>query len=429
MNRLVFILLATVGWVCSTVSAEEYAAKVLDSNYFNVIPGFLSSDGKPYVYTADWIYDGNYDDEYDSVHCILFDDDFNKVKEFNLEMPIFSEKIYSQRAEKVYDAIIPGQISEEVEEQFDGMSTEELLVLMKSWDMDCSLVKLEDGREVIAFGFWEEGMYGKTYPSDFFMQKDDQWYSCEREYTADSHYDWGEVEEQTINRSKSLMEVNYMQEDGTGGEGKFFRDRFSCLTRGIFGDFITYIQPICEEVPFERIGETYKEWGTNNLANGFEVYDLNKKLITSIKLPSGLYIYGSNIDFLNLSGKKYIVVLATTKEGLLIEGTHNGDESIVIYSLDKQTKATQIAIAPVGKVSPRDPRKGETVTVTVDDKYSNEGCIVNVVSTEGRTMLRRQIAPGENSIQFNTDSFPQGVYIVTFSGKSGKSEAAKIIVR
>lgn len=431
MNRLVFILLAIAGWFCSSISAQEYTAKVFDSEYFNVIPSFLSSDGKSYVYTAERIYGGTSMDERESVNCTLFDDEFNKVNEFSVEMPIFTNHYFTQYAQRVVtsEEVVIVKTTQEPTDIFEDESEE----WIKDFLNELTHMRLEDGTEVYVYRFWEEYTYGNKYPEVYLMLKNGQWYRCERKYQAESTYDyvWGEIKEETHNWSASLLEVNYMQEDGTTGEGKFFRDRFACLTRGIFGDVITYIQPTCEEVSYEIVRETYKEWGTQYLGNGFDVYDSNKRLITSVKLPSGLYLLQERIHILNLSGKKYIVVLATTKEGLVdyMTSTTNTKESIVVFSLDKQTKATQIAIAPVSRVAPRDPRKGETVTVTVDEKYSNEECIVNVVSTEGRSMLRRSIAPGENSIQFNTDSFPQGVYIVTFSGKSGKSEAAKIIVR
>ena len=217
-----------------------------------------------------------------------------------------------------------------------------------------------------------------------------------------------------------MVELHLLYNGEGAGDISDDKDRGGYLVRGIFGENVTYVKPIFEEISFEgENGDNGRDFGIESVITGYEVYDTDGKQVTAINLPSGFY-GDDEISYLNLSGKKYILTYIHNEERYTY---------LAVYLLDYKSQAKQITISPIGKVSPRDPRKGENVTVTVDGKYANEECMVNVVSTEGRSMLRRSIAPGESTITFNTDSFPQGIYIVTFSGKSGKSEAAKIIVR
>lgn len=69
------------------------------------------------------------------------------------------------------------------------------------------------------------------------------------------------------------------------------------------------------------------------------------------------------------------------------------------------------------------------VNVAIDERFINNPCTVDVISSDGRNMLRKEIAPGQREINFSTDNFPQGLYVVTITSKGDKLETAKIILR
>ncbi|MDE7441460.1 MAG: hypothetical protein K2M69_04760 [Muribaculaceae bacterium] len=408
MNRLVFMLLVALGWVCSAQGAIDNPTKILSGERIYVIPDPLSSDGKSYVYI-----EGEADRETGIQNFSLYDDEFSLVNEFSVKLPYSVSKSTYQQKEFTDVKMVNIEVDDEDLSEFDKYSFEELCGELIRHGLDAKIASLENGTKVVCIMFWNEEIYGLRYPEVFLMQDEDShWAYCTAEYSVDeTKFVWKDVEERDYSRYDDLVEIHllYNGEKAYGGY----------LVRGIFNEKVTYVKPIFEEVSYENEWMNGRRLTIESEITGYEVYDTDGKQVTAINLPSGFYGVGE-ISYLNLLGKKYILTYIQNYERYTY---------LAVYLLDSQSQVKQITMAPIGKVSPRDPRKGENVTVTVDGRYANEECMVNVVSTEGRSMLRRSIAPGESTITFNTDSFPQGVYIVTFSGKSGKSEAAKIIVR
>lgn len=194
------------------------------------------------------------------------------------------------------------------------------------------------------------------------------------------------------------------------------------ITSGIFSNDYNYILPITSVISYNDSDV----WGTVTCITGYQVYDLDNLPVLTISLPSG---WGTDLGdpdiwFTTLAGKKYIIIEAWDLNNM----TNTQECVTLIYRLDGTSKATHVLTAPAGKISPRSPRKGETVTVEIDERFSNETCLVNVCSTDGRNLVQKTINPGETSISFSTAGFPHGVYIVNVTGKAGKIETAKIIV-
>ncbi|MDE6299281.1 MAG: T9SS type A sorting domain-containing protein [Muribaculaceae bacterium] len=190
---------------------------------------------------------------------------------------------------------------------------------------------------------------------------------------------------------------------------------YTFISRGIFNNEFSYILPSIGNVG-----------NYSNLITGFKVFNPEGVEITSIILPEGYYQnnYVNQIQYVSLNGTKYILVGGCSR----LNDTSYNTEYTVVYNLDTLSRATQIALLENIHISPRTPRKGETVTVSLNDEGQSEGCVVNVVASDGRTLIQKNIPAGENTFTFNTAGFPQGLYIVTTSAKEGKAEAAKIIV-
>lgn len=235
-------------------------------------------------------------------------------------------------------------------------------------------------------------------------------------------YPSGERSDDESSYSKdATCRIEFVQEKG-GDSGSYE------ITKGIFGDDYTYIIPETEMVSFP---ETTFEDGTiygysETMCKGFKAMTISGKEITKISFPTGYYqsmIYSSSVEmqFVSTGDKKYILINATIPA--------ENKEVTLVYSLDDNSRASQIAIVPGGKVSPRAPKKGDNVSVSIDDKFKTERCIVNVISSDGRNMIQQEIAPGQTELNFNTSNFPQGLYIVTVTAKGEKLETAKIIVR
>ncbi len=126
------------------------------------------------------------------------------------------------------------------------------------------------------------------------------------------------------------------------------------------------------------------------------------------------------LNLLKLGGNLYIVADA--------ENIEEGKDYSIVYRLDSNNSVSLVTMAPTSKVSPRNPRRGENVTVSLDSTVS-EGAMVQVVSASGQTMLNTKIAAGQTQLDINTSGFNQGVYVVTVSSNGSSKEAAKIIVR
>ncbi|MDE6577426.1 MAG: hypothetical protein K2J82_05955 [Muribaculaceae bacterium] len=206
----------------------------------------------------------------------------------------------------------------------------------------------------------------------------------------------------------NITEVVEINDDGTKS--------YNPVTRGIFNNEFNYILPSTENV-----GSQY------NLIKGFKVFNTEGVEITSITLPEGYYQnqYVNQIQYVSINGTQYIMVGNCSRPN----DTSDNNYYTIVYRLDALTRATQIALLENTRISPRTPRQGETVTVSLNDDIKSKGCVVNVVASDGRTMIQRNLPAGETTFSFNTAGFPQGMYVVTTAGKKGKTEAAKIIVR
>lgn len=285
------------------------------------------------------------------------------------------------------------------------------------------VTNLPTGEQIIAISYVMSKKFGEKYPSEFYILSDDPlydtyWEKCYAEYDYVTGYDPnGEIKETTSTYYIKVPSVVIRPE--SGGDDGWYE-----ITRGIFSNDFNYILPVPEEVPFSKEYDDFKEWGTQTMIKGFNVYDIDHNLLQTISFPTGYYMDPWNgsvgADYVCLSGKHYLFFAAKEE---------TADEySYLIYRLDGTSKANLVATAPAGKISPRSPRKGETVTVEIDERFSNETCLVNVCSTDGRNLVQKTINPGETSISFSTAGFPHGVYIVNVTGKAGKIETAKIIV-
>ncbi len=99
---------------------------------------------------------------------------------------------------------------------------------------------------------------------------------------------------------------------------------------------------------------------------------------------------------------------------------------LLVYTTDGSSAGIkQVAMMPVSKVSPTAPRRGERVTVTLDEQMAAHGAEVRVVGSDGQVMMQSKTAAGQNTLDIPTQRLKQGVYVVTV----GDKEATKIVIR
>ncbi|MDE6697414.1 MAG: T9SS type A sorting domain-containing protein, partial [Muribaculaceae bacterium] len=162
--------------------------------------------------------------------------------------------------------------------------------------------------------------------------------------------------------------------------------------------------------------------------DGFGVYNSDNNKIGSIDFPSGYERDWDDYDkqaFMAIGKRLYFIVGGLTKKGY-----DDDEECTAIYSIESNPGSVSlVSVAPTAKISPRTPRKGENVCVSIDSELVGKDCLLNVVSSSGQTVLEARIPEGENQFYINTSKFSKGVYVVSVSSEGVSKETAKIIIR
>ncbi|MDE6410333.1 MAG: T9SS type A sorting domain-containing protein [Muribaculaceae bacterium] len=428
MRKFFLALLTTLGTICA-IAADLKDPIIItppyntdDEVYFNMIPASSNDENSGF-----YIQEYNWDSPTQSF--TIYDDNINVVKELTVNLVPRTIQEYSQERDIVSLFYLGFNRTGSMNLlPYEGKDIYKMAEeYKKRYGEQVQVTTLPTGEQIIAITYIMYDKFDKKYPWEFFILSDNPafdsyWEKCEANYEPVMGFDPnGEIKESTRISYPTTPNVVIVAE--TGGDDGWYQ-----ITKGIFASDYAYILPIPEEVPFQSGGgeeDHFKYWGTETKAKGFQIYDTNHSLLQTISFPTGYYqsieYYGGKIDYVTLSGKKYLFIK--------VENEDASQESVLIYRLDGTTKITHVLTAPVGKISPRSPKKGDTVTVGIDEQFSNESCLVTVCSTDGRNVIQKIINPGENSVSFSTAKFHQGVYVVNVTGKKGKIETAKIIVR
>ncbi|MDE6380351.1 MAG: T9SS type A sorting domain-containing protein [Muribaculaceae bacterium] len=177
-------------------------------------------------------------------------------------------------------------------------------------------------------------------------------------------------------------------------------------------------------------GEWYatKESIVNEVDKGSVTFKFNKDLLDSSDRRE---IKDEILD--ELKKNDYVEgVRIVSPIGDTFEAVDDDGEEYTYTRLNSGGNAGSVAlvsVAPSARVSPRAPRKGENVSVSIDLELVGKDCIVNVVSSSGQTVLETRMPEGESHLNINTSRFSKGVYVVTVSAEAVSKEVAKIIIR
>lgn len=418
MNKHLFPAIICFSTLMSTPALAD-GPVILNSDNFGIMPGIYASDGKNSLYFENEISDRIY-------NFTVYDENFSEIKQFSsIKGPVYEREGNVQRREYAYKNVIQQGIDYDytlvIDDQTEGLSINRVLDYAKnSQSNSAEICTLKDGRSVVGWNFWQEYLYGSAYPMHIYIKEGNVWMMAYVSYEGE---DWGPYgpygEVETENDSYQLGPEYIALFPENGGDYEDYH-----LTHGIFSDDYNYVIGDYGKKVYNYVDDYNgtKRWGTESVMTGLKIYSSNGNVISSITFPSGYYTHSNNYLYvIKMGDKLYLMVGVETDES---------DDYYIVYKLDKNNSSvTQVAIAPCSKISPRTPRKGENVIVSLDPKYAADGCMVNVISTDGRVMLQKKVEVGQTEMTFNTSNYPQGLYIVRISGGVDTAEVAKIIVR
>ncbi len=267
-------------------------------------------------------------------------------------------------------------------------------------------------------------IYKYKYPQRYYI-----WRKAENKiYKAEIHYEardygfigYGDPQTETSTYYPEVVELYPRSE-----KSKDIDD--IVVSQTLFNSDAAYewIMPIFETVEVSYSNEYEQVSGTEVKCTGISVVSENGATLASVKFPAGYYSDSLNpdIDLYDIDDTTFLVVY------LRKDDNSAEDNCYVVYELTDGGSSLKMVGTPMSVgVRPRAPRIGENVTVSLGEPAGKD-CFVEVVSSTGRTVLRRKMTAGDTSTSINTADFNKGIYIVTVNGQGNAREAAKIIVR
>lgn len=180
-----------------------------------------------------------------------------------------------------------------------------------------------------------------------------------------------------------------------------------------------YIQYVTKT--FTGISDNGQEY-TTVLPIGFKIVDEDGKDLQLILAPFEVTI---DKNFY-VSG----IIKANDKYFIQVYEYSGYDDSY--YYLYPVNRNTANGISPIGapikvKASPSLARRGQTVTVQLDDDATRERT-VTVTNAAGQCVWRGTAKPGQKTVTISTDRLSHGVNIVNVEGESARA-TCKLIVR
>ncbi len=263
-------------------------------------------------------------------------------------------------------------------------------------------------------------LFGTKYPQVYLVWRDGGIFEHRMEY---SYNGWGsigfsqEAEVETEERTPYPIDLRFKDALCVDSDDLL-------LTQNLFNDDDEYefVVPIFSVENVSYTSELEKVEGQEIATTGFKVVSQSGKTVAEVQLPKSmrdiddLYIY-------NMGSTNYLVVDYRVHEG------SNYEYYYAVFEIDKVNASVAMVGAPQKvRVSPTAPVKGTDVQVSLGAPAEN-GSMVEVVSSTGRTVMRQRVAAGDTGTTINTASFERGVYVVLVNNGKTSREATKIVVR
>lgn len=265
--------------------------------------------------------------------------------------------------------------------------------------------------------------YEYKYPEDYYVWRkaENKIYSVRISYQARDYgfIGYGDPQTETRTYYPEIVELYPRSEKSNDIDD-------IVVSQTLFNSDAAYewIMPILEAVEVSYSNESEQVSGTEVKCTGISAVSENGATVASTKYPTGYFSnHQPDIYLYDLDGTAFLVV------SLHKDDNQYDDDYYVVYELTDGGSSLKMVGTPMSVgVSPRAPRIGENVTVSLGEPAGKD-CFVEVVSSTGRTVLRRKMTAGDTSTSINTADFNKGIYIVTVNGQGNAREAAKIIVR
>lgn len=246
-------------------------------------------------------------------------------------------------------------------------------------------------------------------------------WSQEREYDYNDAGEWGpygkwsEVNEYTYSERPKLFSYTISELNGVESIGV-------AATQTVFNNDSDFEYLIPKNTIVSTTYENaYGRGGGEYLyQTGYTVMSQSGTALFDIDLPNGYHTEDSHVNISIIGDKKFLIVNAEKTDA-----TSRGDyetEYLIIYALDSNSGISAPKIVSTGmKVSPRLPRRGESVCVDLGETATR----VDLIGANGAKVRSVAVEGNNRSVNIPTDGLAPGVYVVTANSR----EAAKIIIR
>lgn len=389
-------------------------------------PDFLPSkytyDNKTQLVSVEYNYDSE-DDRLSAVKVSVLDYKFNEIKTITIQpgaavtanttrRPALNgpKDVYEEQRNENQDYLMNYGTQQEFEDRCRAMG--------------CDRFDTLDGAPVAypsqEYNYYYFDIYKYKYPQYYYVWRkaENMVYRVNINYEARDYgfVGYGEPETETETRYPQLVDL-YVHSEASNDMDDIV------VSQTLFNTDAAYewVMPILETVNVSYSNEYQQVSGTEVRCTGIKVISENGSTVATVKFPEGMYAYNEpDIYLYDLNDTAFLIAS--------VQKTEN-DYYYIVYELTNGGSSLKMVGTPMSvSVSPRAPRVGENVTVSLGEPAGKD-CVVEVVSTSGRTVLRRQMTAGATATSINTADFNKGIYVVTVKGEDKAREAAKIIVR
>ncbi len=317
----------------------------------------------------------------------------------------------------VYDNFRQEEITEEM-----FFSIADIEGYTRREDHDGEIWMFYDGGDEWGYvnSYFEYEVLGTRYPRRIYLFKDNTFYERIFEYACQGWevlgYDEDHPREQTVSRRPQIVSLDGRSD--TCGDMDIIT-----VTQTLFNEDEDYewVIPIYSVISVSEENDSEKIEGEDVACTGFKIISNTGVTVAEVNFPSGYVSPYGNLEMgiLIMGSDMYLCTVVKDDAGNYYD---------ISYTMSDGSSVKQVGAPKRVSVSPRTPKKGTPVVVSLDNEVSY-GSLLTVVSASGAVVMSRNIPAGMDSVEIDTNNMPAGMYIVNVNDGKTIREAAKIIIR